>query len=254
MSHVSDSAKFSMSREGSLLYAPGRLSGPDRRVVWIDRDGRTEPLIETPRAFADVALSPDDRLLATTILGANDTIWLWELSRGTLTHLAAGADNLWPVWAVAGDKIAFTSTRDGPYNLFWQSADAAGVAKRLAPAVRAVQRAGSWTNDGKTLIFEQADDLWALSLGEHQEPRVLLDSDHHEAQPKLSPDGRLLAYVSNESGEYEVYLRRFPELDRQRQVSIDGGRPAFWNPNGRELFYRSGSRLMTVDVDEPGRC
>ena len=250
MSHVSGSAEFSISREGSLVYAPGRLSGADRRVVWLDRDGRTEPLIETPRTFVDVALSPDDRLLAATIAGANDTIWPWDLSRGTLTRLAAGADNMWPVWAPASDKIAFTSTRDGPFNLFWQSLDAASTAERLAPRAAGMQRAGSWTNDGKTFIFEQAEDLWAVSLDENREPWVLLESEHYEGHPKLSPNGRLLAYISDESGQYEVHLRRFPELVRQRQVSVDGGRSVFWNPNGRELFYQSGSRLMSVAIDE----
>ena len=115
-----------------------------------------------------------------------------------------------------------------------------------------MQRAGSWTNDGKTFIFEQAEDLWAVSLDENREPWVLLESEHYEGHPKLSPNGRLLAYISDESGQYEVHLRRFPELVRQRQVSVDGGRSVFWNPNGRELFYQSGSRLMSVAIDERG--
>lgn len=248
MSPISGAAEYSLSRDGWLIYAPGGMWGTNRVIVSVDRDGRSEPLIDTPRAFMDSEVSPDGRRIAVSVSGANDSVWVGDLSRGTLTRVAFGADNLWPIWTPDGGKVAFSSDREGPYNLYWQAADGSAAAEALTPKVGAVQHAGSWARDGKTLVFQQSRDVWIGSADGTTQP--LLKEDYSETHPRLSPSGHWLAYVSNESGQNEVYVQRFPELSQKQQVSVGGGTEPLWNPKGSELFYRNGSKLMVVVIEE----
>jgi len=251
MSPIGGNAEFSLSRDGALLYAPGGMEGIDRQVVWVDRQGRAEPFIETPRAFSDVRFSPDGRFLAISIAAGNDSVWVHDIARGILTRLAQGSDNIYPVWMPGGERMTFTSNRNGPYNLFSQPADGSEPAEPLATS-DSVQQAGSWTPDGQTLVFMQGDDLWSLSPDEDRRPLSLLEADHRLRSPRLSSNGHWLAYTSDESGREEVYLQAFPELGRRHQVSSRGGFDPVWNPDGRELFYRVADAIHVVDVRDEG--
>ena len=121
MSVAAGNAEFGLSRDRALLYAPGGIEGVDRQIVWVDREGRSEPLIETTRAYAGLGFSPDGRFLAVWIVGANDSVWVHDMARGILTRVAHGSDNEGNVWTPQGDRLTFNSNRNGKYNLFWQT-------------------------------------------------------------------------------------------------------------------------------------
>lgn len=246
-------AEFALSRQGSLVYAEGGPRGVDRRVVSVNRSGRVEPLIESSRAyFGWVRFSPDGRLLALSIDGANISVWIYDMTRSTLTPFASGFHNARPVWV--GDRIAFDSTRAGSvYNIFWQAADGSRPAERLTESPN-YQHPGSWSRDHNLLLYVERTtatgwDIWTRSTDRDRAPQLVLQTPFNEESPMVSPDGRWMAYHSDESGQYEVYLCPFPDCRGKSQVSTDGGTEPRWNPNGRELFYRSDDRMMVVTVE-----
>ena len=249
-------AEFALSDNGSLVYAPGFSRTLDCRVVWVDRTGRVEPLIETPRPFGPLSLSPDGRTLALQVQGGIDSIWLYEMARGTLTRWTAEWDNGTPVWAPSGREIAFTSPREGAWNLYKQAVEGAEPAGRLTTSDY-TQTAGSWSPDGAVLAYhedagESGADIWLHSLSRGHEPEPFLNGRANEMVPAFSPDGRWIAYQSDETGEFEIYLRRFPGGGGMSRVSTGGGSYPVWNPNGKELFYLSGNRMMAVAVETEG--
>ena len=249
-------ACFALTRYGSLLYAPGGTWGDHSRVVLVDREGRSEPLIETPGNYHTPQLSPDGSSLALTLGGANESIWIYDIARATLTRSIYGYDNVRPVWTPEGDRLTFMSSRSGAFNLFRQHADGSGEAERLTTS-EGHQATGSWSRDGKTLVFaeqhpETGLDVWSLSMDGGEAPKRLLYEPFDENDPMLSPDGRWLAYVSNESGHNEVYVRSFPGMAGKRQVSTEGGRYPRWSPNGHELFYRDEDKMMVVEIASNG--
>ena len=245
-------AEFSVSPDGSLLYAPGDSWGDDHRVVWVDREGRSKPLIEAPRAYLALRFSPSGRSLAISIDGANASVWMYDLARRTLTRQGFGSSDGFPIWTPDGNRVTFMSSRAGPWNLFWQPADGSGQAERLTNSEYA-QYPGSWSPNGKTLVFQEdsaetGSDIWTLSIEGERAGRPLLQEKFNERQPLFSPNGRWILYVSDESGRDEVYLQPFPGPGAKRQVSAEGGTNPLWNPNGGEIFYQNGDRMMAVEV------
>jgi Tol biopolymer transport system component len=249
---TSGAAYFDVSSDGSLVYVPAPPGPPARSLVWIDRRGHLQPLPVPPRPYLEPALSPDGRRLAVTIEGPTDDVWIYELDRGVWTRLTFEGDNGAAVWSPDGERLAFTSTRQGARNLYWSLADGSGPAERLTTS-------GNWQNivafapDGRTLLFTEQDaatlsDIWQLRLDHDRIPRPLIVSPAIELFPNLSPDGRWLAYTSTESRREEVYVRPYPGPGRRWLISRDGGSQPIWSGSGRELVYRNGDKLMAVDV------
>jgi Tol biopolymer transport system component len=182
---------------------------------------------------------------------------LYDLSRETLTRLTfEGTSNLNPSWTPDGKRIAFVSNMKGPQNIFWQLADGSGGLERLTNSENGNYPA-LWSRDGQLLAFVEVNpttgyDIWVLRISDHKaEP--FLRTPSNEVQPRFSPDGRWIAYASNESGRYETYVQPYPGPGGKWQISTDGGAEPVWNPTGRELFYRSGDKMMAVDiVTQPG--
>jgi Tol biopolymer transport system component len=179
-------------------------------------------------------------------------IWLYDLSRETLTRFTfEGNYNPLPVWTPDGKRIAFESNKEGPLNIFWQLADGGGGLERLTTS-EYLNAPHSWSPDGKLLAFIEVNpstqrDIWVLRLGDRKaEP--LLRTRFDETSPRFSPDGRWLAYISDESGRYEVYVQPYPGPGGKWQISTEGGTEPVWNRNGRELFYRSGDKVMAMDI------
>ena len=256
ISSVNGPAEFSVSRDGSLIYAPGDSRGDNHRVLWVDREGQAQPLIETPRGFYLPRLSPDGRLLALNISGANGSVWVYDLHRSSLARLTFSFDNDYAIWTPDSRRVTFGSTREGPWNLFWQTADGSAKAERIVPSEHRQQPA-SWSPNGKVLAFEEfrpetGRDIWILAREDDRKPEPFLKTEFNEGDPMFSPGGRWIAYVSDESGQYEVYVRPFPSSERKFQVSTEGGTPPVWNPGGRELFYRNGDKMMVVDIETKG--
>jgi Tol biopolymer transport system component len=180
-------------------------------------------------------------------------LWILEIARGTLTRLTFGLDNHDPMWTPDGRRIAFSSSRLGPRNLFWKPADGSGVAERLATSQH-TQNPGAWASDGKAFAFEELRpdsgfDILIVELDGELQQTPFLVTEFNERHPAFSPDGRWLAYTSDETGLDEVYVRSFPGSGSKRQISTEGGVDPVWNPSGGELFYRSGDQIMAVAVE-----
>jgi serine/threonine protein kinase/Tol biopolymer transport system component len=261
------SAQFSFSDTGSLVYIAGRSGGRDVSIYWMDREGRFTPLRETPGEYRNPAFSPDGKRLAMDIGDSKRRdIWVYEWGRDTLTRLTfAGEYNAFPVWTPDGERIVYSSQeKGGAYNLWWIRADGAGAPQRLTEAKDA-QYAPSWRPDGKFLAFYELNpstnfDVMTMPIEGSEksgwkpgEPKPFVNSAFIEVEPAFSPDGRWLAYQSNESGSFEVYVRPFPGPGGKWQVSTGGGVYPKWSRNGKELFYRTvDSKIMAVTYTASG--
>jgi serine/threonine-protein kinase len=244
-------AQFAISRSGALVYITGSGSPPERSLVWVDRQGRVEPVTDERQAFASLRLSPDGRQLAVDVeTSTNSDIWLYDLTRGTRNRLTFEKDNFRPVWTPDGRHLIFSSNREGLMNLFRKSVNGSGDAERLMPSVFGWQFPTGVSPDGRFVAFAQEEpetgwDLWVVPLeGDGaREPQPFVRTRFFEAQAAFSPDGRWLAYISNESGRYEVHVRPFPGPGRRWQVSTNGGREPLWSRDGRDLFYREAGAM-----------
>ena len=256
MTVPSGAVEFSLSANGSLVYVVGDARrAVSRSLVWVDRQGREEPLVAPPRLYFYPRLSPDGTRVALDVRDQEQDIWIWNLARGgPLTRLTfdPGQDQ-YPVWTPDGTRVAFTSRADGPSNLYWKAADGTGTVDRLTEGSNA-QFGHSFSPDGESLVLREDTsgagmDLSVLSLAGDRGVETLLASEFEELNGELSPDGRWMAYQSNQSGREEVFVRPFPNVeDGQWQISNSGGTEPLWASNGRELFYRRGAALMTVPV------
>ena len=253
MQSTTGAAEFSSSADGSLAYVTGGTRGDERTLVWVDRKGAAQPLSAPPRGYVTPRLSPDGQRLALGIGGANRGVWLYELARGTLTRLVETAFMTFPVWTPDGRRLTFSLSQEGPWNIFWMPADGSGGAERLTTSDNA-QWPGSWSPDGQVLAFTEQDpttgyDIWVLKLAGERRAQPFLQTSSNESAPAFSPDGRWLAYQSDESGRQEIYVRPFPGPGEKWQVSTEGGTEPAWARNGRELFYRSGDKMMAAAVE-----
>jgi Tol biopolymer transport system component len=255
---------FSASENGVLAYRTG-IRAASTQLVWFDRQGRSLGTVGPPAAYNNLALSPDDQRVA---LGRNDPqagtldIWLFDLARGVPSRFTFDPAQDWdPVWSPDGSRIAFSSNRgDAPYNIYVKDSIGAGSEGRLFEAERDA-RVADWSPDGKTLLYVSAEllyvsadpttgnDLWVAPLEGDRKPAQFLVTPFSETQGQFSPDGRWIAYRSNESGPNEIYVQPFPTGGGKFQISSGGGGQPRWRRDGKELFYiASDGTLMAVDV------
>ena len=241
-------AQYTVSDNGTLAYLPGAGSGPQTTLVWVDRKGKEQPIPAPPSsAYGSPHISPDGRRIA---LGNQGQIWIYDIARETLSRLSfvptVTGNN---VWTPDGKRVTFQSGT--PLNLYWQASDGSGVAERLATSEYR-QGPGGWSPDGKALVFVETNpktnqDIWVLQLIDHKAV-PFIQTEFNEGGPQFSPDGHWLAYVSDESGRWEVYVQPYPGPGGKVQISSDGGKEPLWNRNGKELFYRNGDKMMAVPV------
>jgi Tol biopolymer transport system component/predicted Ser/Thr protein kinase len=251
-STITGAAQYSLSAMGSLVYVPGSIQANQSKLVWVARNGAEQPIAAPARAWRIPRLSPDGRRVVVAIDDEGAQTWLFDLSRETLTRLTFGGTvNQAPVWAPDGKRVAFQSNKEGPLNVFSQFADGSGGLERLTTS-ESTPAANSWSSDGQLLAYVEPTpttgwDIWVLRLSDHK-ARPFLQSAFDESAPRFSPDGHWLAYVSDESGHWEIYVQPYPGPGGKWQISADGGTEPMWNPNGRELFYRSDRKMMSVEI------
>jgi Tol biopolymer transport system component len=246
--------QYAVSDAGTLVYRPGTTAGAaaQRTLVWVDRNGQEEPLAAPLNGYFNPRISPDGTRVA---LSAAGDIRIWDLNHKILTRLTFEGANNFPLWSPDGKRIAFWSDRKGKYDAYWRSADGTGKDELLG--VHMPDRSfvpASWADNGKTLVFTgwhlgYMSGIGMLSMEGDRKPKFLLDEKYHESQPRISPDGRWMAYTADESGRDEIYVRPFPDVDAGRwQVSPSGGDSPLWSRDGQEIFYRDGNAVIAVSV------
>jgi serine/threonine-protein kinase len=245
-------AQVATAAAGTLAYvAGGEVPDVKKQLIWVDRRGQVEPLSAPPRPYYAPRVSPDGHLVAVETLQSERRIWVHDARvAGSLVPVTSpDLEAANPVWTRDGERLAFTASPAGRWGLFWVRADGTQPPERLSTA-KGLQTPGSWTPDGQLLYIDEPNfDIWLLSRqGDQWSGKALLASQNEEADTQVSPDGRWIAYTSNESGRGEVYLRQFPGLAGRRPVSTEGGREPVWARNGRGLFYLRGSSPDTLEM------
>jgi Tol biopolymer transport system component len=267
--HVGRNSAFmsavSASGVGTIAYA-GTIA-QNGRLTWIDRSGNTLGTAGTPDGdYVDFRLSPDDKRLGVSLVNVKAgtvEIWLADLARNSISRFASGGlVTGTPIWSPDGTRLAFRTNRNGIIEFYERSAAGGGSDRPilLGEAYRAAQIPSNnliptdWSPDGQTIIFsvpspESGNDLWLLPVTENGKPEKFLASPAEQLHGNFSPDGHLVAYSSNESGRFEVYVETIPQSDRKLPVSTEGGYEPRWRADGGEIYYLSEDRkLMAVSV------
>ena len=243
----------SVSDAGVLAYQTGILVRS--QLAWVDRAGRPLGLVGEQADYGDVALSPDGTRAAVSVTNpqaATRDLWIFDLARGIREPFTSDpADDFAPVWSPGGDRLAFSSVRKGGVDLY-QKATAGGAEEPLnAGGLSLGKFAAHWSPDGRSILFIAGgrvisrSDLMYLAVDGTRKPETFLGSSFVETQARFSPDGRWVAYASNESGRFEVSVRPFPGPGEKRQVSISGGNWPRWRRDGAELFFVAPDRILT---------
>ena len=245
--------QLSVSATGALAYLAGPVQPyAERALVAVDRSGRVTPLTAPLRGYASTLdLSPDGRRLAVVTNDlAERALWFLDVARGTLNKLTPEGEAFWPRWTPDGRRVAFSWLSAGRQKLAWQDADGTAPPAVLMPD--AFGMLSSWSPDGLQLAVVKSGDIWVTTIGDSgASERRITQTPHEERWPELSPDGRWLAYGSNVSGRFEVYVQPWPGPGPREQVSLEGGQSPAWSRAGNELFFltpedRTGRMRMAV--------
>jgi len=276
MSTNTGAAYFDVSGTGALAYVPGVAEGGARTLVWVDRQGRPDPLPLPPRSYLFPRVSPDGKTLVVEVEGATHNLYKWDFPRAVLTKLTTDGLSHAPVWMPDGKNICFRSWKAGTMTMWSMPSDQSRPEERLT-TVGARQSAVSVSGDGKWLAFNQmgeiipgrgtegmdagsemepmgtGSDIWVLPLqGDDREPRPFVNNKFDEASPKFSADGKLVAYCSNEEGRPEVYVQAWPGPGWKIKLSSEGGTDPLFCRGDREIIYRNGDKMMVVPIKIAG--
>ena len=242
---------WTVSDAGTLVYVPRTES--ESVPVWVDRNsGEVTPLLSEWGAYETPSLSPDDTRLAVTVGSERGLdVWVYDLERGTSTRVTDNGFSANPIWSVDGERIIFLSTAPDSLGLYRRSADASSEIETLL-ATEYPAFPNSQTPDGELSFVELHQttglDIWTLTSDGQRVPYLVTRS--YEGDHDSSPNGQWIAYNSNESGDFEVYVQEYPEPGAKHTISIGGGVQPKWSPDGSELFYRTigGNQMMVAGV------
>ena len=255
-------ADVALAANGSLVYVPGVAGGSVHTVALVDRQGHSSPLPGLPPdSYRDVRVSPDGTQVA---LATQRDVLTYDVGRAVPSRLTTDpAGDRSPLWTPDGQRLIFTSNRSGYIELFWRPADGTGSDEPLLTRARDLLdlRANSWSKDGKHLLFSEVSPsrsanqcaIGQFDIERPSEAHVLVKSDFCNDWPAVSPGGDWMAYGSNMSGQYEIYIERYPELGKRIPISTGGGRHPIWSRDGRELFFigsegLDGRQIFAVPV------
>ena len=255
---------FSVSENGVLAYRNGAsTSGGIFQLAWFDRSGKPVETVGVPGAYRGVDISPDGMRIAVHRHDGNGgDVWLFDsLHRATMSRFTfdASQDNSMPIWSADGSRIAFGSLRNGKWGIYQKPANGTGREELLVES-DLPKTPMSWSPDGKFIVYWVSDpktgsDQWVLPLAGDKKPIPFLQTSYNEQHSQISPDGKWIAYYSNETGRSEIYVRPFPSGEGKWQISTNGGQFPRWRRDGRELFYMgAGSlgKMISVKVNPAG--
>ena len=252
-------ANFVPSPSGMLAFV--NSAADNRQLEWFDRTGQSLGRVGQPQAYGanSPKLSPDGkRLVDARGLTGGEDVWLWDFAAATSTRFTFDpARDTSPIWTPDGRQIIFRSDRNGRYRFYKKNSTGAGEEEVIFESdTQTILQLQDLTADGRTLLYVAPGentglDLWALPLanGGDRKPFSYLQTPFNESQAQVSPDGRWVAYTSNELGRDEIFLQTFPQPGSKRQVSSGGGVQPRWRADGRELFYLAlDQKLMAVTI------
>ncbi len=245
-------AQMAFSQNGTMAYVPVESDASKRTLVWLDRQGQAELLEAAASSYWLPALSPDGTKVAVTITNESreHQIHIYDLTREALTQLTTEGSNLTPLFSPDSKFVVYSSKRAIRSGLYRRTIDGSDPEELLT---QEALLASSFSQDGRFLACtafdpNTQDDIWILPLEGQRIPRPFVATTAREYMGKFSPDGSWIAYASLESETMHVYLRRFPDGEKRVQVSTEGGFAPLWSPQGGELFYRHGDKVMVVRV------
>jgi serine/threonine protein kinase len=244
---------FSTSADGPLVYRTG--SAGRRQLVWFDRAGGEIAKAGGPEDAYGPSLSPDGmRVAIARTVNGNTDVWSLDLERGILTRLTSDSSiDSYPVWSPDGSRVAYQSNRAGYTDLYQKSVNSTAGEELLLGSVGS-KLPYDWSSDGRFLVYRDIDektswDLWILPMDGHSKPWPLVRTEFDERDAEFSKDGKWIAYQSNESNRFEIYVQPFPDSGTRQQVSTNGGTQVRWRSDGKELFYIAvDGRLMAVPI------
>jgi eukaryotic-like serine/threonine-protein kinase len=246
---------YVVSDNGTLAYVPGAVEGQNRKIVRIDMRGETAIVDSIGRRYLEPRLSPDNKKVAVVIANGEDNdIWICDLGAKTQNRLTFGGFNRTPHWSSDGKTIAFMKrTETGGSAIVLKPCDGSGDEREIYRVDRRLY-VNEWTRDGENLIIDDLNasnsisNLFVIPLSGKKTPWYYSHSQFDEYEASLSPNGKWLAYLSNEAGSYQIYVRSFPGKEGKWQISTDVAEEPRWSPDGKTLYYRKGSQLIAVPV------
>jgi Tol biopolymer transport system component len=245
-------ALMGISDSGTLAYvAGGPGAGLPSPLIWVDRKGVEQPLPAPARAYGSAKLSPDGQRIALMVVGQGLQVWVYDLARGTLHNVTAEGDGGTPIWTTDGKRLIYAPSNGT--SLVWAPADGSSAPSVLTSVEKGRMVPTSVSPDGKMVIgYYTSGELWVLPLpagsSGNAKPQSFLDSRSQKMDPAFSPDGHWVAYRSDETGNREIYVAPYPGPGGKFLISTEGGILPHWSDDGKELFYRSGNKIMAVDV------
>ncbi len=248
-------ADFSVSSDGVLVYRTGGSN--EDRLVWMDRSGKEIAEVGKAGGYGPTALSPDGTHLAVVIRdprSAKSNIWVRDLPRGVTSRLTFDSGNdTGPIWSPDGSRIVFASDRKGVQSLFVKAAAGTGPTTELW-SCGDVLLPNDWSPDGRFLAVNRisaktSGDVWIFPMDGKSQPFAFVAGQFTEVLPVFSPDGRYVAYMSNETGRFEIYVQQFPGPGGKWQVSANGGLEPHWSADGKTIYFRSlDDKIMAAPV------
>ena len=241
---------FAVSTNGTLVYQPGTFLSYQRNLVQLDRTGKVTNITSEVKPYGELSLSPDGKQVALTLQASSFDVWIYDPGRDTFTRASFGGDEYRPHFSPDGKMLGYDSSKGGNQDIYVKRGITQGEEIKITEGPEYKQFAG-FTPDGREIIFSRVNkdtgwDLYAASIEGDHKPRPLVVAPFNQTDPRLSPDGKWLAYVSDESGQQEVFVQSLADPSMRAQVSSEGGDSPRWSPSNNELFFKFRNRLMSV--------